>query len=84
MDILIKFIEKNGLILAFLTVGIIMYVSNILSKKLTNNKVPSAAIGITLGLVIAYFGGVFSAGEKGIADIKLCQIKHTEPLGLLI
>jgi len=65
MDIVIKMLEKNGLIVAFLLVGVIMYLSFLIGKKLTNNKIPGAAIAISIGLVIAYFG----KGEKGIASI---------------
>lgn len=71
MKILEEFIGKNGLIWAFLLIGLVVYLSDIISKKLTNSKVPSAAISIILGLIIAYFGGSISGGEKGIADIKL-------------
>jgi malonate transporter MadM subunit len=71
MEILNKFLEKNSLILAFLIVGLIMYISGLISEKLTNKKLPSAAIAIITGLVLAYVGGVYSGGEKGIADIKI-------------
>ncbi len=71
MDIISKFIDKNGLVFAFLIVGFIIYISEVVSKKLTNNKIPTAAIAIIIGLIMAYFGGVYSNGEKGIADIKL-------------
>jgi malonate transporter MadM subunit len=71
MDIISKFIEKNGLVFTFLMVGIIMYFSGIISKKLINKKVPAPAIAIIIGLVLAYIGGVYSGGEKGIADLKL-------------
>jgi malonate transporter MadM subunit len=71
MDICTKFLEKNSLILAFMIVGLIMYFSGIISEKLTNKKLPSAAIAIIIGLILAYFGGVQTGGEKGIADIKI-------------
>lgn len=71
MDILLKFLEKNGLIFAFLVVGAVMYFSGILSRQLTKNKVPSSAIAIVLGLALAYVGGVYTGGEKGIADLKI-------------
>lgn len=71
MEIITKFLERNGLIVAFLCIGIIMYVSQLISKKLTNKKVPMPAIAIVIGLALAYFGGVYSGGEKGIADVKM-------------
>lgn len=66
MEQLIKLLSKHDLVMAFLVVGLIMYVSYWLSKKLTAGKIPGAAIAITAGLVLAYFGG-----KKGIADIPL-------------
>ena len=71
MEICYKFLEKNSLILAFLIVGLIMYFSGIISEKLTNKKLPSAAIAIIIGLILAYFGGIQTGGEKGISDIKI-------------
>jgi malonate transporter MadM subunit len=64
MHELVKLLDKNGLIFAFLVVGFIMYVSYIASKRLTNNKIPGAAIAISAGLIIAYFGG-----DKGLASV---------------
>ena len=66
MEKLQQLFLKNELIVAFLFVGIIMVISILLSKKLTRGKIPGAAIAITLGLMLAYFGG-----KKGIADIPL-------------
>jgi malonate transporter MadM subunit len=64
MNDLIKLLDKNGLVFAFLIVSVIMYLSYFIGKKLTNNKIPGAAIAISVGLIIAYFGG-----EKGVASI---------------
>jgi malonate transporter MadM subunit len=64
MNDLIKLLDKNGLVFAFLIVSVIMYVSYFIGKKLTNNKIPGAAIAISVGLIIAYFGG-----DKGVAYI---------------
>ncbi|AEI48582.1 malonate transporter subunit MadM [Runella slithyformis] len=71
MEIISKFLQKNGLVFAFLAVGVIIYLSGIISDKLTRRKIPASAIAILAGLVIAYFGGVYSGGEKGIADVKI-------------
>jgi len=65
MQNIINILDKNGLIFAFLVVGVIMYLSFLVGKKVTNNKIPAAAIAISFGLFIAYFG----KGEKGIASI---------------
>lgn len=71
MDIALKLIEKNGLIFSFLCLAIILLVSQYLSEKLTQKKVPTAAIAIIIGLVLAYVGGIFGNGEKGLADLKI-------------
>lgn len=71
MEIITKFLEKNGLVVAFLLIGIIIYLSDIFSKKLTNKKIPASAIAIVTGLGLAYIGGIYSGGEKGLADIKI-------------
>lgn len=64
MHEMVTLLEKNGLIFAFLVVGIIMYGSYVISKRITKSRIPGAAIAISLGLIIAYFGG-----EKGIASV---------------
>jgi hypothetical protein len=51
MEDLIKILEKNGLVFAFLIVGSIMWVSYQVSSKLTKNKIPGAAIAISVGSV---------------------------------
>jgi malonate transporter MadM subunit len=71
MEIIAKFLEKNGLIFAFLVTGAVLYFSAGISEKLTKKKIPSSAIAIILGLVMAYIGGKMTGGEKGIADIKI-------------
>ena len=57
-------LDKNGLIFAFLLVGFIMYLSYFISKRFTKHTIPGAAIAISVGLIIAYFGG-----EKGVASV---------------
>ncbi|MEY3433103.1 MAG: malonate transporter subunit MadM [Bacteroidota bacterium] len=66
MEKIVEGLIKNNLIVAFLTVGIVMYISFWISKIGTRGKIPGAAIAITIGLVLAYFGG-----EKGIASLSL-------------
>ena len=70
MDYITTLLVKNGLVVAFLVVGIVMYLSTILSAKLTNNKIPGSAIAIFSGLLLAYIGGKVTGGNKGIADVK--------------
>ncbi|MGG1400843.1 malonate transporter subunit MadM [Bacillus salipaludis] len=64
-------LQNNGLIVAFAIVGLTMYLSYFISAKLTKGRIHGSAIAITLGLVLAYIGGVVSGGEKGLADISL-------------
>ena len=66
MEIIKKIVSGNGLIFAFLFVGIIMYVSFWISKNIIRKKIPGVAIAVILGLVLAAFGD-----KKGIADIPL-------------
>lgn len=69
MELLIKFFEKNGLVVAFLATGLIMLLSNIVSIKLLNKKIPGSAIAIIAGLILAFIGGIITNGTKGIADL---------------
>lgn len=71
MEILTKFFDKNGLVVAFMVVGLIMYGSGVVSVKLTNKKIPGSAIAILTGLLLAYLGGIYSGGQKGLADVPL-------------
>jgi len=50
-------LEHNGLITAFAFVGVIMWVSVILSKRLTFGRIHGSAIAIVIGLVLAWVGG---------------------------
>ena len=73
MELFQNFIEKNGLIVGFLIVGIMAFLSELFSKKVLKGYMPGSAIAILVGLVLAYFGGVISGGEKGIADLPLLK-----------
>lgn len=69
LDIIKGVFVDNGLITAFLVVGITMWFAYFLSNKFTKGRLHGSAIAIVLGLVLAYFGGVASGGTKGIADV---------------
>lgn len=79
MDYLTTVLVKNGLVVAFLVTGIIVYFSEWLSKTLTNKKIPGSALAIVTGLVLAYIGGMVTGGKKGIADIP--QLSGFELMG---
>lgn len=66
MEIAKNIIDKNGLVFAFLFVGIIMVFSFWVSKYITQKKIPGVAIAIIIGLSLALFGD-----KKGIADIPI-------------
>ncbi|EAR17044.1 malonate transporter subunit MadM [Robiginitalea biformata] len=63
MDGVETLIERNGLILAFLVVGLIMGAAYAISRYLTRGRLPGAALAILIGLGLAFLGG-----ERGIAD----------------
>jgi len=70
-DLIEKGLEHNGLITAFAFVGVIMWVSVILSRRLTFGRVHGSAIAIVIGLVLAWVGGTLTGGQKGLADLSL-------------
>ncbi len=67
-DIVVGIFVKYGLVMSFITVGAIMAVSIKLSE-MTNKRIAGSAIAITIGLVLAYFGGTYAGGSHGLADI---------------
>jgi malonate transporter MadM subunit len=62
------FVEQS-LVAAFAVIGALILVSNLAAKHFTNGRVHGSAIAIVLGLVLAYVGGVYTGGKKGVADI---------------
>lgn len=71
MEIGLDLIERNGLIFAFLAIGLIFLFAEIISKKILRAKIPGSAIAILMGLILGYVGGFFTGGDKGLADIPL-------------
>ncbi|MFN8432217.1 MAG: malonate transporter subunit MadM [Spirosomataceae bacterium] len=71
MQILEKLLDKNGLVAGILVIALIILISEIFTKKVLKSKIPSSALAILMGLVLAYIGGLFSGGEKGLADIEI-------------
>jgi malonate transporter MadM subunit len=71
LEMLNKILIHNGLITAFAFVGITMWLSGVLSRRLTFGHVHGSAIAIMIGLALAYFGGSVTGGEKGLADFPL-------------
>jgi malonate transporter MadM subunit len=71
LEMLNKILIHNGLITAFVFVGITMWLSGMLSRRLTFGHVHGSAIAIMIGLALAYFGGSVTGGDKGLADFPL-------------
>ncbi len=61
--------SKNSILVAFLFVGLVVWLSYWLSGKLTRGRLHGSAIAIALGLCLAYAGGAMTGGSHGIADI---------------
>ncbi len=66
MELFEKIVDKNGLVFAFLVIGIIMWFSFWVSKYLFRGKIPGVAIAVMVGLSLALLGNT-----KGLADIPL-------------
>ena len=71
LEVLEKVLTKNGIISAFLFVGIVVWFSYWLSARLTRGRLHGSAVAIALGLLLAYVGGSVTGGSKGIADIAI-------------
>ncbi|GAB2502960.1 malonate transporter subunit MadM [Algoriphagus taiwanensis] len=71
MNELTQVLDKNGLIVAFLLVGLLTWLTDLFSKKVLKSRIPGSAIAIFLALFFGYLGGVVAGGEKGLADINL-------------
>lgn len=71
IETLQELLVKNGFVVALLITGLIILLSSWISRVLTFNKIPAAAIAIFSGLILAYVGGLLTSGKKGIADISI-------------
>ena len=71
MTTIVALLEKNALITAFVVVALILACSNWLATRLFRGQIHGSAIAITLGLILAYWGGLVAEGSKGLADVSL-------------
>jgi Malonate/sodium symporter MadM subunit len=69
MNMISHVLAASALITAFAAVGILMWISGAISKYLTFGRIHASAIAIMLGLALAFFGGLATGGEKGVADL---------------
>lgn len=63
-------LTKYSLVTAFVFVGLIVWASYVVSRRLTSGRMHGSAIAILTGLLLAYLGGVATGGTKGVADIE--------------
>jgi malonate transporter MadM subunit len=68
LEVVTDVLAKNAPITAFLLVGLLVWFSYFLSSTLTRGRLHGSAIAITIGLVLAYVGGLVNGGSKGLAD----------------
>ena len=71
IDTLEAVLVKNGLITAFVFVGILVWISYEISARLTRGRIHGSAIAIALGLALAYIGGSMTGGSQGLADFSV-------------
>jgi malonate transporter MadM subunit len=70
-DTLASVLTANGLIVAFVFVGVVVWFAYVLSNRLTRGRIHGSAIAIAFGLVLAYVGGSVTGGSRGLADFSL-------------
>ena len=63
-----EILARNGVVTAFLFVGVLVWISYWMSANFTQGRFHGSAIAIILGLVLAYIGGAATGGSNGIAD----------------
>jgi len=71
LDAVQRVLEGNALITAFMFVAALVWVSYLISDKLTGGRLHGSAIAITLGLVLAWYGGLATGGSRGLSDFPL-------------
>ena len=69
MPNLSNFLGAGSIVTGFLFAGVIILISEWISRKLTKGRLHPSAIAIFFGLVFAYIGGSLTGGEKGLADV---------------
>jgi len=71
MELIETVFVRNNVIVAFAVIGVTIWVSYFFADKLTHGRIHGSAIAIALGLLAAYFGGVTTGGNAGVADVAL-------------
>lgn len=71
LDTLAEVLIRNGLVTAFAFVGVTVWISYLISGRLTRGRIHGSAIAILIGLGLAYVGGVVTGGSQGLADLEI-------------
>ena len=71
LDSLRDVLTANALIVAFVFVGVLVWLCYFVSNRLTGGRIHGSAVAIAAGLVLAWFGGRATGGTQGIADFSL-------------
>lgn len=71
VDSVSRALSANGLITAFVFVGLVVWLSYWLSDRLTGGRLHGSALAIILGLTFALVAGSITGGSKGLADFSL-------------
>jgi len=71
LETLTAILSRNALLTAFAFVGVVVWLSYFLSRKLTNGHVHGSAVAIAIGLALAYLGGKLTGGTQGLADLTI-------------
>ena len=71
LDTIQGVMTKYSLVTGFAVVGATVWISYFLSDRLTRGRLHGSAIAILIGLLLAYIGGFYTGGKKGIADIEV-------------
>lgn len=71
LEMLSDVLVGNGLVTAFAFVGIVVWISYLVSDKLTGGRIHGSAIAILAGLVLAWVGGLVTGGSAGLADVSV-------------
>jgi malonate transporter MadM subunit len=71
LDTLAGVLIRNGLVTAFAFVGVTVWISYLISGRLTRGRIHGSAIAILIGLGLAYVGGVVTGGSQGLADLEI-------------
>ena len=69
MSTAVTLLEQNALITAFMIVALLLAASNWMAARIFQGQIHGSAIAITLGLLLAYWGGWSSGGSNGLADV---------------